>query len=87
MAGAVEGLLNDDLTINARGREVAAFFASRQPRKTFTGVIPQTKTSVRHMKRGVLRVTLDIQDADVLDTSRILATIGKPVSIAIERKE
>ncbi len=85
--GAVEGLLNDDLTVNARGKEVAAFFASRQRRKTFTGVIPHTTTSVRRMKRGVLRVTLDIQDADVLDTSRILATIGEPVSITIERKE
>ena len=29
---ATEGLLNDDLTVNARGREVAAFFASRQPK-------------------------------------------------------
>lgn len=85
--GAQEGLLNDDLTINDRGREVAAFFASRQPRKTFTGIIPQTKSSVRHMKRGVLRVTLDIQDADILDTSRILATSGKLVSITIQRKD
>jgi hypothetical protein len=85
--GATEGLLSDDLTVNARGKEVAAFFASRQPRKTFTGIIPHTTTSVRRMKRGVLRVTLDIQDADVLDTSRILATIGKPVSITIERRD
>ena len=85
--GAQEGLLNDDLTINDRGREVAAFFASHQRRQTFTGVIPRTRTSVRRMKRGVLRVTLDIQDADELDTSRLLAEIGKPVNITIERKE
>jgi len=29
---ATEGLLNDDMSVNARGREVAAFFASRQPK-------------------------------------------------------
>ena len=31
-SGPAEGLLNDDLTINARGKEVATFFASRQPK-------------------------------------------------------
>ena len=85
--GTKEGLLSDDLTINDRGREVAAFFASRQRRQTFTGVIPRTRTSVKRLKRGTLRVTLDIQDADVFDISHLLAEIGKPVSITIERKE
>jgi len=55
--------------------------------RPLTAIIPHTKTSTRRMKNGTLRIILDVQDADVLDTSRILATMGKPVSITIERKE
>lgn len=54
---------------------------------TFTATIPRTRTSVRRMKNGQLRVTIDTDYIDVFETSRLLAEIGKPLTITIERKE
>ncbi len=55
--------------------------------KTYTATIPHNKTSTRRMKNGTLRVTLDIQNADIMETSRLLSMIGTPLTITLERKE
>ncbi len=52
-----------------------------------TAIIPHSKTSTRHMKNGTLRITLDIQQPDIMETSRLLSMIGAPLTITLERKE
>ncbi len=55
--------------------------------RPLTAIIPHNKISTRRMKNGVLRVTLDIQNADIMETSRLLSMIGTPLTITLERKE
>ncbi len=50
-------------------------------------MIPHSKTSTRRMKNGVLRITLDIQNPDIMETSRLLSMIGTPLTITLERKK
>ncbi len=51
--------------------------------KTYDAMIPLDKNCARSMKNGTLRITLDVQDADIMETSRLLSMIGTPLTITL----
>ena len=69
------------------GRNYDCFGGTNITLRPLTAIIPHSKTSTRHMKNGVLRITLDIQNSDIMETSRLLSLIGTPLTITLERKK